>query len=499
LADSKSPPKGDVFKYALFKIIGKCELQIKSIRNPDVIATTDDYLWLQMMLMNEDATKIDDIERYSLADFSKKMQKLGLAHFKTTTVWFMVLLLCGEFELAVFELSKDPYFTHDAMHFAIALAYYGVLRVPDNPKSLPAAGTLISSTQIMLEGNSHTINYFHFARMIAKFVKRWIESMPSEALHYLYMIGLYGATDNPKSPTLNKSGVSSTGSEYRKFSYSLIREILVDYRNFGQLLGQLKADGGGRIPGHIEIYRSLIQLSSEQEFLNLVVFPSAQDAENESRFSDAIQLYHLGGDFNRVLELLIRKLGETLLQHTMEDFAEKAVGQVQSTQKGLPLIDSDPVESAEQVLKFYMSHQQYASLIEPQTSSTCQTLIQLYQCRAQLARGIDESGLNIFYGLGIIPDSTDMGEIQRKAESFNELDESIARVIPQMMVLVSQSLYKLYRSLLEKSGLFQVSKESRLQKIRERSRVLLMFAGQVQYRIPSDVFAKMNRVDVMMG
>jgi hypothetical protein len=38
---------------------------------------------------------------YTLRDFSLLMQKFGKAHFKKTDNWFMVLLLCGEFERAV--------------------------------------------------------------------------------------------------------------------------------------------------------------------------------------------------------------------------------------------------------------------------------------------------------------------------------------------------------------------------------------------------------------
>lgn len=41
----------DPYKLILYKIIGRCELNKKSL--PDVVATTEDYVWLQVRLLGE--------------------------------------------------------------------------------------------------------------------------------------------------------------------------------------------------------------------------------------------------------------------------------------------------------------------------------------------------------------------------------------------------------------------------------------------------------------
>lgn len=91
VSDLKSSPKGDAFKYALYKIIGRCELGIKNIRNNDVISSTDDYLWLQLMLVQEEILVTDGPQdTYTLRNFSSRIQKYGIQYFQTTTMWFMV-------------------------------------------------------------------------------------------------------------------------------------------------------------------------------------------------------------------------------------------------------------------------------------------------------------------------------------------------------------------------------------------------------------------------
>ncbi|KAH6583902.1 hypothetical protein BASA60_001162 [Batrachochytrium salamandrivorans] len=487
---TKSHPKGDLFKYALYKIIGRCEMTVKTIACSEIINTIDDYLWVQLMLVQEEILPTDAAyERYTLRDFSSRMQKYGMNHFKTRSTWFMVLFLCGEYERSVSELLKDPVFAPDGLHFAIALAYYGVLRVPDNPRGAPISGSMINVKPITLStGSSYEIAYFHFAKTIISFVRAWGRTDPLDTMHYIYLIGLFGTTLDTRQPVqaaaLQRSGssgrmlaptASNAGLEYTRLAHAIVCEYVLSSKLFSELLGQLRPDGSGRIPGHIEVHRVLLHLTSENDYIQNIVLAAAHDAESESRLEEAVYLYHLAGMPDKVMHLLNAYLGERLLQQTFfqADVSAESAASVSirsTTDVSLPplSIGTNPVQDTEQLLRFYQSRPLTASSLTSQTS---------------------------------FPMQADVVAVQSRVDAFLQLDESVARVMPQIMYMALQSLDRLYKAWTERRGGFggSVPADGRVADVRERSRALMMFAGLVQYRIPSDIFGKMNRLDVMMS
>lgn len=92
----------DPYKILLYKVIGRCEVEKRNI--PTVIRTTEDYLWLELVLVHE---SVHD-KRYKLADVQKKVVAYGSSHFdpngKNPWFYFKVLLLSLQFE-RVWELS----------------------------------------------------------------------------------------------------------------------------------------------------------------------------------------------------------------------------------------------------------------------------------------------------------------------------------------------------------------------------------------------------------
>ncbi|RUS29364.1 hypothetical protein BC938DRAFT_480751 [Jimgerdemannia flammicorona] len=126
----------DPYKLALYKILGRCELNKKTL--PEVASSTEDYVWLQLMLIREtsefDAAPHD---RYNLCDLQRSMVKFGPSHFNprgnNPIHYAQVLLLTAQFERAVHYLYQTDQYQLEAVHLAIALAYYGLLRIPSEP------------------------------------------------------------------------------------------------------------------------------------------------------------------------------------------------------------------------------------------------------------------------------------------------------------------------------------------------------------------------------
>ena len=117
----------DPFKFALYKLIGRCDVQ-KRAMPPKVVATSEDYLWVQLILAREDDTTGD---KWDLTDVASGVVKAGRSAWDRSGQrpegYFLVLILVGEYERAVHFLLKHA--PAEAVHFAIVLAWYGLLRI----------------------------------------------------------------------------------------------------------------------------------------------------------------------------------------------------------------------------------------------------------------------------------------------------------------------------------------------------------------------------------
>jgi nuclear pore complex protein Nup93 len=126
----------DPYRMACYKIVGRCDL---SRRNLDPIGQgVEDWIWLQFNLARE-VDRAEEIsgETFGLDQICETVQEIGQKHFQKAQaeasggygIYFFMQILAGMFEPAVAYLhSYNPV---SAVHFAIALAYYGLLRVSD--------------------------------------------------------------------------------------------------------------------------------------------------------------------------------------------------------------------------------------------------------------------------------------------------------------------------------------------------------------------------------
>ena len=126
----------DPYRMACYKIIGRCDLQR---RNLDAVGQgVEDWIWLQFSLARE-FERIEELsgEIFGLEQIVETVREIGQKHFQKGQAeasggygtYFFMQILAGMFEEAVaFLHSYNPV---SAVHFAIALSYYGLLRVSD--------------------------------------------------------------------------------------------------------------------------------------------------------------------------------------------------------------------------------------------------------------------------------------------------------------------------------------------------------------------------------
>lgn len=356
--DSKDP-----FKPALYKIIGRCELAKRSM--PTVLPTAEDWMWLQLVLCREiDRATEPAHEVFTLQDLQKNITQFGAKHFAgkgaNVGLYFQMLLMCGLFEDAVAYLYSYDFV--DAVHFAIALTYYALLRpTPDPIRNKPELKT-------KGHNNEPQIN---FPRLIGYYTRDFRTPSVSEAVDYLCLICLNGDIPAP------------VGSTHLQICHEALRELVLDTREFTKLLGDVRSDGT-REKGAIETRLKLIKLQDQKEFLRTITEQAAVQADADGRASDAVLLYHLAEDYNTVIEILNKNLSNHIA------LSESAAGEkkllnggyqyhVSEQDASLATVD-DPVQLAQNIMLMYQNAA-IARTIQRTNRETCGALLQI--CQAQ--------------------------------------------------------------------------------------------------------------------
>lgn len=124
----------DPYRLACYKVIGRCELSKRSLET--ISQGVEDWMWLQFCLARE-ANRAEELatDVYGLREVQTTVKEIGQRHFGKGSdtsgygTFFYLQILGGLFENAVEFLYSHNYVS--AVHFAIALDFYGLLRVSD--------------------------------------------------------------------------------------------------------------------------------------------------------------------------------------------------------------------------------------------------------------------------------------------------------------------------------------------------------------------------------
>ncbi|KAJ3030074.1 UNVERIFIED_CONTAM: hypothetical protein HDU68_010206 [Siphonaria sp. JEL0065] len=595
-APASAITKLDPFKVSLLKVLGRCDMASKVVKSPDVAPSVEDYLWVQLMLVYEDTSderrdnqnvSLNLQDRYTLRDMSRNMQNFGPVHFnkenRTPHVYFLVLLLCGEFERAVAFLytcsststSNDIQSggtSLDAIHFAIALASHGLLRVPENPRGFDggsAADVLVVSTASSSSGGAganDSTAYFLLAKVLYGYSKLFFKTDPTDALSYLVVLGKYGVSlgnaledveeDGDQAMKEGGSVEQQAGKDYSRLVYTYIKELVLESikssgssnktKNALLLLGEGASTRDVRVPGQLERLAGLIHLSSFKDLVARVLVPAARDAEQRGRLGDAVALYEVAEKYDVVVEILAKQLSDAFVSGAAALAGSSGVqagggnGQNLSSLYNTSLYKPSPgamtgsgvslfgpstpsksfggsssigvgnasvsggavlaiVAQSQHTLETFSRRPYLLSQIPAQTQKSLKTLLALHQFLAQITNGNAnpyETLKNLVASTNqgsqqLLPpsSSTDPNALLRLSQEFSKLPDIVAKCVPGLLVLAMESLVKVYNG----------GGGDKKAECKQWGRNVLLYAGNIQYRIPSDVFAKLNRWEVLMS
>jgi len=526
---AKLAPKGSVdpYRMACYKIVGRCDLSARNLDN--VGQNVEDWMWLQFSLAREldTAEELLSGEVFGLDQICETITEIGEKHFQKGQIegshaygtFFLMQILAGMFEQAVDYLHS--FVPVSAVHFAIALAYYGLLRVSDFNvagnelcKSLPRRG--VNSTRSP-SADPNKVTYsttqrplLNFVPLIAHYTAAFRTALPVAAVDYLALICL---NSDLRPPNL---GLAQTNA-----CHECLRELCLETREFARLLGDIRSDGT-RIPGAIEQRAPLIQLDTREDFLASITSQSAAIADQRGQVADAVLLYHLCEDYDNVVVVLNRALadavsldlGESPMQlqplkpRRPNGFGSPVSSGQDGPQSSLSLTQStsSPMELAKNMISLYDNNAAYYNKISPAHKTTCGALLRLLSVRAHLEAKPPRYMLALeeLNDLNILPLRTNgsIPAIRAAASTFGTLPQLLARCAGVSVVWAVRAIGGERDNIL-RHGSWETGAGGDRDVIKEQlndmAKDLMVFAGLVKYKLPARVYDMLTRAGGDVG
>jgi len=299
---------------------------------------------------------------------------------------------------------------------AIALTYYGLLRIPSVHRvSDPNPFTISTDAQ------GREISHYNFTQLIHYQARIIAERYPTEALTYLYQI------------CLNTDLSPATNQEQIQLCHSYIQELVLQSNDYPSLLGSTRH--GIKTPGVIEKYLRLIKIENSDQFVKDITIKAAASKAKEGRVDDAIQLYSIAEAYNQVIELLNRQLAEVIANPGLQNAGNG------------PTDSGVNIPAIRRWINEYVQDPKINQQIVPRNLETCGILLKLVEFMELYERAKYEAAVSVIEELDLIPLEADMTMIAKKAERFQNLDECVARNFPDVLLKTMESLYKLYQTL----------------------------------------------------
>jgi len=479
----------DPYRMACYKIVGRCEVNNRSL---DGLKTDiDDWIWLQFNLARENDRSLEVAsESYTLFDLQNSINDIGAKHFPkapsedtngTFGMFFFMQVLAGMFEKAIAYLYAFSYV--DAIHFAIGLEYYGLLR-PADPWT--AGNDLLS---VDTRGDSYKIS---FGRMLGYYTRDFRAADVKSAVDYLVLI------------CLNADLEGEAGNQQAELCHAALRELVLETREFSKLIGDIRPDGQ-RIQGLIQERAQLIHLQAGDDFVRTVTQQAARFADENGRTTDAVLLYHLAGDYDSVVTIVSRALSEAISLDIGEDpmrlmpvkprADNKAPGVQPGSSLSLASID-DPVQLAQTMISIYEQDAMFYTKIDEQNRTSAHMLLEMSSIKKMVEAGQWSECIDKIRTLDILPLDAggDANKIRNAASRFSALSQPVAANVPNLLLWTITCCVRERER--QASGQYSGNDGTVrmiLQKLRQMSMDLTTYTSQLKYRFPPHIHEALAR------
>lgn len=468
---SRIKRSNDLYKRAVYSYL--CRLGEDEFIN-QILDNVDDFLWFKLnsVVFDNAAGGAKDSENLLFTSFQSKLSiDYGEKYFvknRNPFTYLQVLLLTAQFELAIeFLLKYDTLVVH-GVHMAIALYERKLLNL-----------NKVANAQLISMGEANEpkcMRRINIASLIKMYTRKFECTDPREALQYYYIL---------RDLQLPKSGPGSLPNRSKRtISYFVqyVTELALETREFELLFGRLEKNAVRR-PGIVDKF---IEEHETQGIISLV----AEDIENKGLVEEAIKLYDLCKEHQRVLEL-----------------CNKLISQI-VTEINTPNSNRDRLKSM--VFSIAMRYKTEASTgtkaIQPSTMSTFYLLTDLMTFFDLYHSESWDVAYETLNKLGVLP-RTSMN-VETSVREFTSYSEEIKRNFPDLILVAMTIISTLFASISKtavsnhyqniESPLYN-EKTQFLNQLKEQAKALIKFVGCIPYRLSGDINARLLQLEVMMN
>uniref|UniRef100_A0A3Q3F5G0 Nuclear pore complex protein Nup93 n=1 Tax=Labrus bergylta TaxID=56723 RepID=A0A3Q3F5G0_9LABR len=380
----------DPYKRAVYCLIGKCDI---SDNHGEVADKTEDYLWLKLnQVCFDDDGASSPQDRLTLPQLQKQLlEDYGESHFSASQqpfLYFQVLFLTAQFEAAVAFLFRAERLRSHAVHVALVLYELRLLL-----KSSGQSAQLLSQEP----GDPPMVRRLNFIRLLMLYTRKFESTDPREALQYFYFLR------NEKD------------SQGENMFMRCVSELVIESREFDMLLGRLEKDGS-RKPGVIDKFAGDTRA---------IISKVALEAENKGLFEEAVKLYELAKNPDKVLELMNKLLSPV-------------IAQVSAPQSNKERLKNTAVAIAER----YRSH---AVSGEKSVDSTFYLLLDLTTFFDEYHAGHVDRAYDVMERLKLLPLSQD--SVEERVAAFRNFSDEVRHNLSEVLLATMNILFTQHKRL----------------------------------------------------
>uniref|UniRef100_A0A3Q3J2F8 Nuclear pore complex protein Nup93 n=1 Tax=Monopterus albus TaxID=43700 RepID=A0A3Q3J2F8_MONAL len=380
----------DPYKRAVYCLIGKCDI---SDNHGEVADKTEDYLWLKLnQVCFDDDGSSSPQDRLPLPQLQKQiLEDYGESHFAASQqpfLYFQVLFLTAQFEAAVAFLFRVERLRSHAVHVALVLYELRLLL-----KSSGQSAQLLSQEP----GDPAMVRRLNFIRLLMLYTRKFESTDPREALQYFYFLR------NEKD------------SQGENMFMRCVSELVIESREFDMLLGRLEKDGS-RKPGVIDKFT---------ENSRTIISKVALEAENKGLFEEAVKLYELAKNPDKVLELMNRLLSPV-------------IAQVSAPQSNKERLKNTAVAIAER-------YRSQGIAGEKSVDSTFYLLLDLMTFFDEYHAGHVDRAYDVMERLKLLPLSQD--SVEERVAAFRNFSDEVRHNLSEVLLATMNILFTQYKRL----------------------------------------------------
>ncbi|KAB7503673.1 Nuclear pore complex protein Nup93 [Armadillidium nasatum] len=460
----------DPFKRTVYCLLCRCDVDDD---HSDIIATTDDYLWLKLSLVecenisphltpsNQKRT-MDDV--LTLSQFQNLLyKKYGEKHFNAwqqPLLYMSVLLLSCQFEAGIEFLSRIERLRCHAVHVALALHESNLLVLPSQ-----TSAPLLSNE----EGDVEGFYRLNLVQLVKLYVKKFEITNLNEVLHYYYFLrNLKGCSQNMFT--------------------ECVSELVLQTREFDTLLGMLNTDGS-RTPGLVDKFK--VDVCEIAEVV-------AKDSEKKGLHEDAIKLYDLAKNHEKALTLLNQLMSQVVHQR----------GQSEMSSHGSKR--ERVMEMATAIALRFKTHGHNATA---PSIATLHVLLDMATFFDLYHQERFSEAVKILKRLKIVALAKD--EVESRVTSMPSFGLEVKTVLPHVLLAAMTSTYRLYQA--PSQNLFSplsstpvsspaisvLNMSSQMlpatKHLKEQARAIVTFAGMIPLRLNADVNARLVQLEALIN